>query len=55
MEVVRQRVFPNISEAMQKEFKKDLLKFLVQHGSANRHNKSVLTYDRDTAQLHRQF
>ncbi|HAU6479149.1 TPA: hypothetical protein JD887_26810, partial [Citrobacter freundii] len=41
---------PNISEAMQKEFQKDLLKFPPKNDLNTLENKSVLTYDRDAAQ-----
>lgn len=50
MEMLIEKIFPNISEAMQKEFKKDLLKFPLKNAPGALENKSVLTYDRDTVQ-----
>ncbi|ECQ3861575.1 hypothetical protein F0A75_21685 [Salmonella enterica] len=50
MEMLIEKVFPNISEAMKKEFDKDLLKFPLKNDLNTLENKSVLTYDRDTAQ-----
>ena len=50
MEMLIEKVFPNISEAMKKEFDKDLLKFPPKNDLNTLENKSVLTYDRDTAQ-----
>ena len=50
MEMLIEKIFPNISEAMQKEFKKDLLKFPLKNAPGALENKSALTYDRDTVQ-----
>ncbi|EEO1593426.1 hypothetical protein EP99_24710, partial [Salmonella enterica subsp. enterica serovar Enteritidis] len=50
MEMLIEKVFPNISEAMQKEFQKDLLKFPPKNDLNTLENKSVPTYDRDAAQ-----
>ncbi|MED5728793.1 hypothetical protein ACQUI2_14555, partial [Staphylococcus aureus] len=50
MEMLIEKVFPNISEAMQKEFQKDLLKFPPKNDLNTLENKSVLTYDQDAAQ-----
>ncbi|EBA5567309.1 hypothetical protein AIY45_24780, partial [Salmonella enterica] len=50
MEMLIEKVFPNISEAMQKEFQKDLLKFPPKNDLNTLENKSALTYDRDAAQ-----
>ena len=50
MEMLIEKVFPNISEAMKKEFDKDLLKFPPKNDLNTLENKSVLTYHRDTVQ-----
>ncbi|ELY4074493.1 MULTISPECIES: phage portal protein [Cronobacter] len=50
MEMLIEKVFPNISEAMKKEFDKDLLNFPPKNDLNTLENKSVLTYHRGAAQ-----
>jgi hypothetical protein len=50
MEMLIEKIFPNISAAMQKEFEKDLLNFPPKNALNTLENKSVLTYHRDTVQ-----
>lgn len=50
MEMLIEKIFPNISAAMQKEFEKDLLNFPPKNALNTLENKSVLTYHSDTVQ-----
>ncbi|MGX8841625.1 hypothetical protein ACWWKA_30840, partial [Klebsiella quasipneumoniae] len=50
MEMLIEKIFPNISAAMQKEFEKDLLNFPPKNALNTLENKSVLTYHRNTVQ-----
>ncbi|ELI9303359.1 hypothetical protein ACYOBM_004532, partial [Escherichia coli] len=50
MEMLIEKIFPNITEAMKKEFDKDLLNFPPKNDLNTLENKSVLTYDRGAAQ-----
>ncbi|EBD6220704.1 hypothetical protein C2N84_21730 [Salmonella enterica] len=50
MEMLIEKVFPNITEAMKREFDKDLLKFPPKNDLNSLENKSVLTYYHGKAQ-----